>query len=209
MPVLIAVINNMNNTAGIVILAAGSSSRLGEPKQLLPYKEQSLLRHACRSALGSCCSPVVTVLGSEAETIIHDAEDEDLHIVINREWEEGIASSIRCGLEKLLDIMPDLASVILMLCDQPFLEPDILNKLVDMKNTSGKGIAACTYRDTLGTPVLFDRQYYPELMKLSGQEGAKILLYRYQNDLTTVSFPMGGVDIDTQADYLALINNKI
>lgn len=106
--------------------------------------------------------------------------------VYNPEWQEGMSASIRCGLSALLASEPQLSGVVLMVCDQPFVEASLLDSLLHIKSGSGKGIVACQYQDTLGTPVLFDKAYFEELLFLRGKEGAKKLLFRHSEDVAAV-----------------------
>src|SRR6185437_9800019 len=183
---------------GIIILAAGSSSRLGKPKQNLVFKGQTLLQRAIDAALNSACRPVIVVLGSDIETIRPTIADKPVQIVYNQEWNEGMASSIRAGVMHLQKVDPNADSVILMLCDQPFVSDIVLNQLIQSK--SEKTIVACGYNETTGVPALFDKFYFDELLVLSGQEGAKKLLLKHRDAVKTVPFDLGSIDIDTAGD---------
>jgi molybdenum cofactor cytidylyltransferase len=184
---------------GTLILAAGSSSRLGKPKQNLIFKNQTLLQRAVDTALGAGCGPIIVVLGANSEMVRPTIEDKSVHIIYSQNWNEGMASSIRLGIAELQIIYPKADSVILMLCDQPFVDTATLEQLVQSK--SKKGIAACAYSDTIGPPVLFDKFYFDDLLRLEGQEGAKKLLLKYPNDVAVVTFPLGSIDIDTAEDF--------
>lgn len=194
---------------GLVLLAAGASKRLGKPKQELQYQGRTLLQHAVHAALESACKPIVVVLGANAERISPETETPDPAVVTvhNPEWQEGMASSIRFGLTKLIALEPEVSDAIFMVCDQPYVEAALLDKLIQTKLASGKGIVACAYGDTLGTPALFDKAYFSELMALKGKGGAKEFLFRYNSDTVSVPFPQGAVDIDTAADYDALLDS--
>ncbi len=184
---------------GIIILAAGSSSRLGKPKQNLVYKGQTLPQRAIATAAASVCMPVIVVLGANEEVIKPTIENDTINIIHNPDWQEGMASSIRSGINALQKMEPKADSVILMLCDQPFVDAILLAQLVQKKST--KGIIASAYDDTTGAPVLFDAAYFDELLSLKGHEGAKKLLLKYPDNVVTVPFPLGGIDIDTMKDY--------
>jgi molybdenum cofactor cytidylyltransferase len=184
---------------GIIILAAGSSSRLGEPKQNLVYKGKTLLQNAIDTAISSLCKPVIIVLGANADVTKATIENLPVNILKNEFWQEGMASSIRLGITELKKIEPKASSVILMLCDQPFVDTSLINKLV--QSQSEKGIVASAYNDTIGVPVLFDELYFEELLQLKGQEGAKTLLLKYPDDIVMIGFHLGSVDIDTIEDY--------
>jgi len=184
---------------GIIILAAGSSSRLGKPKQNLVYKGQTLLQRAIEATAASVCRPVIVVLGANEEMIKPTIENNAINIIHNPDWQQGMASSIRSGINALKKIEPKAGSVILTLCDQPFVDTPLLDRLVQKR--SAKRIVASSYNDTMGAPVLFGAAYFDELLLLKGQEGAKKLLLKYPDDVVTVPFPLGGIDIDTMEDY--------
>ncbi len=188
---------------GIIILAAGSSSRPGRPKQLLAYRGKTLIRHVVDEAVRSETGPVRVVLGTE-NGHISGCEGTDALVVIHEEWEEGMASSIRKGLSGILQHCPELESVILAVSDQPFISAALFRELVGHKQKTDKGIIACTYKDTLGTPVLFDKKYFPELLALHGQQGVKKIITQYPEDVASVPFDLGEIDIDIPEDYFFL-----
>jgi molybdenum cofactor cytidylyltransferase len=186
---------------GAIILAAGESSRLGRPKQNLVFNGQTLLQHAVDSALQSECKPVIVVLGANSENIKSIVETITLY---NKDWQEGMASSIRTGINEFhKDLSVD--KVIIMLCDQPFVNAILINTLIDKQAQTGKPIVACSYGGATGVPVLFDRSLFAELLLLQGHEGAKKILISHVNEIATVSFEQGSVDIDTPGDYENLI----
>ncbi|MDB4903569.1 MAG: nboR [Mucilaginibacter sp.] len=186
---------------GVIILAAGSSSRLGTAKQNLVYQGQTLLQRAIETALVSVCQPVIVVLGANENVIRPTIEEMPVNIISNADWQEGMSSSIRLGIKEIQKTEPNIASVILMLCDQPFIDFSILNVLVKTQTNNGRDIAACAYNDTIGAPVLFDVVYFEDLLLLKGQEGAKKLLVKYSDKVVSIPFPLGSVDIDTIEDY--------
>jgi molybdenum cofactor cytidylyltransferase len=184
-------------------LAAGGSSRLGEPKQLLTYLGKTLLRHVTDEALAAGIGPVLVVLGADSTRIKYTLHESSL-VIINGQWEEGMASSIRSGLWGMLKAYPLLDGVILAVCDQPFVSGSLFRKLVWCRESTGKHIVACTYNNVLGTPVLFDKKYFPHLLRLQGQQGAKRLIALYSEDVSSVPFELGEIDIDRPEDYLFL-----
>jgi len=192
------------NETGIIILAAGSSSRLGKPKQLLFYQNKSLIEHITVEAVKADLYPIVIVTGANAEQVSLALNKKDEEIVYNEHWQQGMASSIVAGISKMLLLDDNVEAALIAVCDQPFVTAELLQALINKKAETGKGIVACTYADTAGTPVLFDRKYFIDLQQLKGEEGAKKLLKLYEADLVTVSFPQGSIDIDTEADYKAL-----
>ena len=185
---------------GVIILAAGSSSRLGKPKQNLIFQGSTLLQRSIKAALAADCQEVLVVLGANIFEIEPTIKNESIQIIHNPDWELGMSSSISCGLTALLKVNPQIQSVILMLCDQPFADMAIINQLIQA-SANNKQLIACNYNGTIGVPALFYKSYFEELLSLQGNEGAKKLLLKYSNELHTVPFPLGMIDIDTVGDF--------
>lgn len=191
-----------------VILAAGSSSRLGQPKQRLQFRGKTLLQIAVDAAIEAGCEPVIVVLGSKAEVISNDIADRKVTAVINAEWHKGMGSSIKTGLSCLTDLPVKVNNLILMLCDQPFVDSTLLKRLIGQKELTNKEIVACTYGETIGVPAIFDKSIFHHLMYLNEQEGAKKILYSPKYVIDTIIFPSGIFDIDTPDDYNKLTSVK-
>lgn len=186
---------------GIIILAAGNSSRLGSPKQLLYYQGSSLLQRTVAAAETTAYEPVVLVLGAHADQILEQHPDLKINIIINDSWEKGISSSIAAGLLKMLELEADTKNVVIAVADQPFIRPEIFRELVEESQRSRKNIVASKYAETIGTPALFNEIYFDELIALNGNTGAKPILQKYAADVATIPFELGHIDIDTQTDY--------
>ncbi|MBD0295158.1 MAG: nucleotidyltransferase family protein [Flavisolibacter sp.] len=182
-------------------MAAGASSRLGKPKQLLPYDGQSLLQHALQIAKASNAQSILIVLGARAELLKKEIGDNTAHVVVNAAWEEGMASSIRCGIRALMEMSPTVEAVILMVCDQPYVTAPLLNDLIAAHQQTGKPIATCSYENTFGPPTLFHKHLFPELLQLEGDVGARSVIRQHANEVEIVLFPKGSIDVDTGADY--------
>lgn len=195
----------MNNT-GIVILAAGNSSRLGFPKQMVMYQGKTLLQHVVNEAIKAKLYPVVVVVGANAETVSKNFT-EPIQFVHNTAWQQGMGSSIVAGVSEILSINTAIQHIILSVCDQPFISLEIFQQLIEKRLASGKNIVACAYADTEGTPILFQQKYFRDILKLHGEEGAKKLINLYRNDVDTVPFPKGNIDIDTIRDFEDLVNS--
>lgn len=194
----------MTKKTGIIILAAGSSSRLGQPKQLLEFEGQTLLRRISTEAVAFSGGPVQLILGSHNETIGATVQDLDIGLSINLNWQTGMSSSIRTGLQDLLTKHPDLERCIICLCDQPFVDRGVFQQLQQLADSSGKGIVACSFDHTLGAPVLFDKKYFNALSALQGSQGAKNIIAQYPSDCTAFPFEAAAYDIDSEADYFRL-----
>lgn len=184
---------------GIIILAAGSSSRLGTPKQNLIYNGKTLLQHSIDEALATGCRPVIVVLGANKDVIAPTIAGMQIEVAYNDNWQEGMSSSIRIGITHLQKTHSKISSVILMLCDQPFVTTGLLSQLVAA--STDKSIVVCAYDSAVGPPVFFDSYYFADLLLLKGNEGAKKLMRKYKAKTTTVPFVLGSIDIDTMTDF--------
>ena len=185
---------------GAVVLAAGSSTRLGEPKQLLLYQGQTLLRRAAAAALNAGCAPVVVVVGSERKKIAHSLRGLGIMILPNESWQRGIGTSIRIGVEALAD----RDALIILVCDQPYVGGAFIRQLIARQEETGQPMVASAYAGTLGVPALFVRACFAQLLSLGDEQGAKALLIRRPNDVAQVDFPAGTVDLDTPEDWARL-----
>ena len=146
---------------------------------------------------------MVVVLGAASEAIQAELSDLPLTVVVNSEWQTGLASSIRAGLNTLLQFGL-LDAVVVMLCDQPLVSPALLDLLVQAHADTGHAIAACEYGGALGVPALFGSALFPALLSLTGDEGARRVIKNYAGPITRVPFPEGVFDIDTPVDAEAL-----
>jgi molybdenum cofactor cytidylyltransferase len=193
----------MTASYGVILLAAGGSFRLGEPKQLLPYQGKTLLEHALQAAAALRAASVL-VLGANADRLLKMVSNKAIETVVNDNWEEGMASSIRVGLRRMLDLHPDIKGIICMVCDQPFVTEKLLEELLERYYQTGKPIIASGYSNTIGTPAFFDNTVFSRLLELKGDEGAKRIMKENPEWVDIVDFPAGNIDIDTQSDYEAL-----
>jgi molybdenum cofactor cytidylyltransferase len=193
---------------GAVILAAGASTRMGRPKQLLPVGGKSLLRHVTDIVLASPAWPVVIVLGAQAEVIRPAVARLPVLIVDNPDWAEGLASSIRAGIRVIDSFSLSLEAALLVLCDQPGLSTEIITRLDGEHHRTGKSIVAARYDDHPGPPALFARRHFHELLELHGAGGARPLFARHADALATVAFPELAADLDTPADYQAFLTHR-
>lgn len=189
----------------IIILAAGASTRLGRPKQLLPWQGSTLLQHAVQTALTVTTRPVV-VTGANDHLIAAALDPGQVKLVYNPNWQQGIASSIRCGLQALLNRTPGPDQVIFMVCDQPFVTAGLLLDLINEQQKSRRPIVASAYAGTLGIPALFDKSLFPQLLDLQGDTGARRLIQQHADEVAAVVFEEGLYDIDTVVNYEELVN---
>lgn len=196
----------MKEITGIVILAAGNSSRLGQPKQLLAYKNTSLLNNTILQASLVQNTAIIVVTGANHELVEKEITTSKTTIIFNPNWQSGMSTSISKGLTELLRLYPEIEKCIFAVCDQPFVTTAIFENLISEHNKNNNGIVASAYSDTLGTPVLFHKKYFNELQELKGQEGAKKIINKFRDDTVSISFEKGNIDIDTEEDYLKLIS---
>lgn len=189
---------------GAVILAAGSSSRMGSPKQTLQFRGESLLRRAALAALGAGCSPVIVVTGAHAELSRRELEGLDVLEVFNPLWKTGMASSIRAGVEALTSADPDVAAAVLMLCDQPHVTAEVIFGLVAAHRERGSPLIASAYGGSFGAPALFGRSFFAELARLEGADGAKQVIKGHASEAHFLPFDEGKVDVDTPDDFSRL-----
>lgn len=196
-----------SGTAGVgaVVLAAGSSTRMGTPKQLLRFEGETLLRRAALAALGAGCRPVVVVSGAHAGRVREELRGLDVLEVVNELWETGMGSSVRAGMGALLEADADAPAVVLMLCDQPHVTSETIDALVAAHRDGGRTVVASEYGGGFGVPALFDKSLFPELMRLEGQAGAKQVIKRHAREAHFVPFPEGETDVDTPEDFARLL----
>lgn len=193
---------------GIVILAAGASTRLGAPKQLLPYRGQSLLRHTAEVAIASGCRPIVVVLGAQAERLEAEVQQLPVYVVENKHWAKGMGSSIQTGLTVLQSIHPHIKAVVILLCDQPFISASLVHQLIEVHHRTNKPIVASEYANTVGVPALFSHVLFPVLMTLPADRGARYVIQNHAQAIARVSFPLGAIDIDTPGDYKQFLHRN-
>ncbi len=167
----------MSTSIPAIVLAAGASRRLGQPKQLLVYNGETLLERAIRIAAESGAAPVIVVLGAHHEQIRSFIPLDRATAIFNPYWEQGIASSIRAGLKAAEQLAPNSSGVLILPCDQLRLSSDHLRALISSFTAQIEpSIAASTYADILGIPAVFPRVAFAELMALRGDKGARALL---------------------------------
>lgn len=186
---------------GILILAAGSASRMKQPKMLLPFGEGTILSHLLQETRKVKDAAICLVTGYYHTEIMAAVSTEGIQVVQNKQWQQGMAGSIQLGLSSLLQQQPELETVMILVSDQPYLTQNLLTQMLQLQSATGKSIVAAVYGSTKGTPVLFTRNYFNRLQELTGDKGAKSILQSFPQDLVTVDFPEGIMDIDTPEDY--------
>jgi len=181
---------------GAVLLAAGASSRLGQPKQLVRIEGEPLLRRAVRMACEAGCDPVAVVLGYEAEWMRGALDGLAAMPVVNEEWREGIGSSLRFGVAALIGLDACPGNILVLVCDQVALSAELLRGLLRIHGSDGS-ITATRYGGRLGVPAVFSSDFFPELLAVAGDRGAREILERHARQVRAVDFPGGELDLDT------------
>lgn len=181
-------------TPHVLILAAGSSSRLGEPKQLARLGGRSALQIVVSQALAVAGSAVTVVLGAHAREITYLFQRSPASWIVNREWEEGMASSIRAGIRAL---PTSCESVLILLGDQVAVSAEDLRRLIDAAQTDERALVASLYAQRVGVPAIFPAYCFSELGQLRGDCGARVVLERYRDRVIRVPMSNAAIDLDT------------
>ena len=193
---------HMSSTLHVIVLAAGASSRLGQPKQLVRIGGRPALHRVVSSATSVAGHGVTVVIGSHANELSRLLAHSPASVIVNRHWEEGMASSIRCGLGALPAACD---AVLILLGDQVAITVDDLKRLTAAWNEQQGSIAAATYEQHVGVPAIFPRTFFSELSELRGDQGARRILERNSYRLIRVPMPNAGIDLDTPEDLAAII----
>ena len=183
---------------GIVILAAGASSRLGQPKQLLDWHGQPLIRHLAGVALNADLGPVTVVLGAVDQLCREALSGLDITVIHHADWASGMGGSIAAGVTTMMD--RELDGVIVMLCDQPFVDAALLQNLKMKCESSGAEIVASRYQNQLGPPAIFSAKRFDQLLSLQGKGGAKSII-NSESSATWIDAPQAATDIDTPDEW--------
>ena len=181
-----------------IVLAAGGSSRYGQCKQLINISGSSLIRHAVNK-LSSLLSHnnIYVVVGASSQAVAQAINDLPVNIVHNEHWQKGLASSLKAGMTS---INPGCPAVMITLCDQVLITETHLRRLADHWIEDSSRIIASGYADTLGTPAVIPAEFYPQVLALEGDAGAKPILTNNIGWVTTVPIPEAEFDLDVPAD---------
>jgi CTP:molybdopterin cytidylyltransferase MocA len=187
----------MSDRISAVVLAAGASRRARRPKLLLPYGGTTLLRHAVLSALGSGADETIVVLGAFAPLLRQELEGLPCSIVENAHWNEGMGSSVRCGVSSA----QQGNAVLVLLADQPLVTADVAARLITAFRKHPEQAVVSSYAGTLGVPAMFPARLVPELRQLSGDQGARSWIARHRADVVIVDVPEAATDLDSEKDF--------
>lgn len=198
------------NPIGIIILAAGASRRMGEPKQLLKIDNQTLIERAINLTQAIENQQTVVVLGANAEKISpHITQQATVEIVINENWKQGMGTTLKKGVEFFLARPIIYDAIIVMVCDQPYLTTRKLQELITTYRDNNVAIIATTYNNIKGVPALFANSLFTKLKTLNKDEGARKIIKNYKGAVITVDFPEGIFDLDTPAAYQEFLKQQL
>jgi molybdenum cofactor cytidylyltransferase len=187
----------------IIILAAGSSSRLGQSKQLFTWQGKSLLEGAIETASSVGIRNICVVLGANEKIHRDKIKNFSIDIIHNPQWQLGIGNSLKFGVHHIQK--NNVVGAIVMVCDQPFLSSAHLKKMVALFDDTQKMIIASAYSQTLGVPALFHRTWFMDLLSIADSEGAKKVIQQNPDHIISVEFPEGAIDIDSPDDITQLL----
>jgi molybdenum cofactor cytidylyltransferase len=185
----------------IILLAAGSSSRMGQSKQLLEVHGIPLLLHSAKAALDCDAKSVNIVLGANELAHREIIRNLGVNVIPNHYWKSGMGSSIKAGLNYVVRKYSDTDAVIIMVCDQPAINATHLRKLTSAFKETGSPIVASSYSGTSGVPALFSRSFFSNILMLKDEQGAKKIVEQFPDQVHKVEFPQGSIDLDTREDY--------
>ncbi|MGB0864101.1 MAG: nucleotidyltransferase family protein [Saprospiraceae bacterium] len=188
----------------ILIIAAGASRRLGQPKQLVPFRDTFLLNHIIQECQNSKVGTIYIILGANAERI-EPRLPKDLSIFYHKNWKQGMGTSIAFGMQHI--DKKDYEGVIIAVSDQPFFSSFLLKKITQKYIETNSKIIISEYEEGMGTPSFFEKTLFSELLQLKGDIGAKPIIKKYRTEIQGISFPKGNIDIDTPED-LKLLENR-
>ena len=188
---------------GVLILAAGSSSRLGYAKQLVEFNGKSLLQHAIDVSNELDFDIKVLVLGAKNVEIASKINLKEFEVIVNNNWEVGMSSSIMEGVLKSQELEHKLDHIVILLSDQPFVNKEQIQRLIQVQLHTNSPATFSEY-DDVGVPAIFSAEVFHELKALKGHQGAKKLIANHRFTFETVKFEKGNFDVDTEDDVALL-----
>lgn len=195
-----------NANIAIIVLAAGASKRMGSPKQLLKWGNYTLLNHTIKTCKATIAKEIFVVLGANFSLIKSQISEKSITVINNTLWEMGLGASIAQAATYILNSQNKCNGLLFVLADQPFITSTFLNKILNNFISNNKSIVATRYNEyKKGVPVLFDKYFFEELSQISGDDGAKSILKKYNNLVKTVCPNFKNIDIDTPKDYRDII----
>jgi len=199
---------NLHENFAIIILAAGSSSRMGRPKQLIVIGGESLIVRAVKTAIDASPAKVVIVLGANEAADRHAISEYEVTVVVNKQWQTGMGSSLKTAIAFVAQTHPEIIGAVVMLCDQPLITSAHIRQLVERSRKTGKPVVASWYQNSPGVPAYFHRSFFPNLLSIADDTGGKKIFYAYTDMLETIPFAGAAIDIDTEQDLGTFLDGK-
>ncbi len=187
---------------GVLVLAAGQAARMGHPKQIIPWEGKPLIRHIVNIASSLPLEQLVVVTGAYSEVVTNALTGSSARCLFCPQWQEGMAASLRTGLEHLMSHSPELSGLLLLLGDQPLVTASYLQTLLSVFQTRDTLFVASAYAGTTGPPAVFSSALFPELLEIRGDQGAKRILEIHRGRGIVLPFEQGAIDLDTPEDVL-------
>ncbi|MBI1769154.1 MAG: nucleotidyltransferase family protein [Bacteroidetes bacterium] len=184
-----------------IVLAAGSSTRMGQSKQLLKIDDETLIHKTVRTSIDAGGNGTIVVLGADHERIKDELNDFSIDLIVNPEWEKGMGSSLKCGLTYAMNFFLDVEAVMILVCDQPLLNSIHLKKIIEEHYKTKSPIVASFYSERKGVPALFHKSTFEKLLTVEDRQGAKRIIEENPTLVKSIDFPEGVVDLDTPEDY--------
>ena len=184
-----------------VILAAGSSSRMGKPKQFLKIDNETLIQKAANAAMDAGAGETIIIAGLDHDLIKTELHRSTIQVIVNPHSELGIGSSLKFGVQFVMKNFSDYDAAVIMVCDQPLVTSNHLGKIISEYKNTKSPIVASSYSGRNGVPVLFHRSMYEKLLTIKDQQGAKNIIEQNSTLVKSIDFPEGAIDIDTPEDY--------
>ncbi len=192
----------------VLVLAAGSASRMGVAKQLLPFGDETLLETVLNNALTSKTQKVYCVLGAYAEKIADSIEAMNVETIINEDWKDGLGSSIARGVSHIVETTNTTEGILILLADQPFVDTGYINNMIETFKSDPSQIIASRYKKGNGVPALFPATLFSKLKALKGERGAKSLLNDTSQNIISLEPTISLEDIDTPEAYAHLLKKR-
>jgi len=188
----------------ILIISAGASSRLGEAKQLVKYKNDVLINHIIKECLATEIEDIFLILGANRQLIKAQLIEGDFITLENKKWKEGMGKSIAFGVSEATKINT-YEGVFIILSDQVFFDSTIIDDMLTSSDKNPDNIILSKYQEGQGPPSYFPAQYFGPLSKLTGDDGAKEIIQANRDKIIYVNFEKGNIDIDTPEDLQHLL----
>jgi len=190
-----------------LILAAGTSSRMGEPKQLLPWDETTLIEHAIVQSIETQKVTTYVVLGANYEAVFDQIKHLPVKIIHNKNWQMGMGKSIQTGVQNIVNKDVNYDAILISLIDQPLITSAYYKKLINKLGVTSDIIIASDLGGHIGVPAIFSKTIFEELLQLENDFGARHIIKKYSLQITTIALDDLGKDIDTKEQYQQIIKN--